>query len=76
MRFYLMRNVQGNPAVAKNHRFQNRPDPPLGLTAFFGSLVAGLHFLIQPRSTRKASASAIVSFRYFGLLKKAWSAPS
>jgi hypothetical protein len=28
-------NDQGNPAAAKNLRFQNPPDPPLGLTALF-----------------------------------------
>ena len=29
-------NDQGNPAAAKNLRFQNPSDPPLGLTALFG----------------------------------------
>jgi hypothetical protein len=29
-------NDQGNPAAAKDLRFQNPPDPPLGLTVLFG----------------------------------------
>ena len=31
----VLANDQGNPAAAKNLRFQNTPDPPLGLTALF-----------------------------------------
>ncbi|MFO0821339.1 MAG: hypothetical protein U1A77_25575 [Pirellulales bacterium] len=33
-------NDQGNPAAAKNHCFQNRPDPPLGLSALLGAMWA------------------------------------
>ena len=42
---------QGNPAAAKNLRFQNPPDPPLGLTALFGDS----HFSF-PRPTVKATS--------------------
>ena len=33
-------NDQGNPAAAKSIRFQNPPDPPLGLTALFGRAIS------------------------------------
>ena len=32
-------NDQGNPAAAENRRFQNPPDPPLGLTALLGRIL-------------------------------------
>jgi hypothetical protein len=40
-------NDKGNPAAAKNLRFQNTPDPPLGLTALFGKCLC-VQSILQP----------------------------
>jgi hypothetical protein len=39
MQRLLTANDKGNPAAAKNHQFQNPPDPPLGLTASLSNLL-------------------------------------
>jgi len=39
LKTHLPPNDQGNPAAANDLRFQNPPDPPLGLTA----LLSGIH---------------------------------
>ena len=58
----LWANDQGNPAAAKNLRFQNLPDPPLGLAALFGITASRLH------SAQAAQRSALDCPQSFQIL--------